>query len=276
MQINRIRKFKPNRGQLPIAAFGVVVLLVIVAGVHLLFSSHAQNIQISTATPICGLRQLSDISTALNTTPVPTLFSNVPGTNSPIISKQQIAEPGGGNAMFAFLPGNSSRPDEFYFEQYTPTATTPGAYFEIYNATNNTEINHFMIPLSSTNAITNKISEFAVDSSGNIYFDTEQILSPTAQPSSTFNQSTLYKYTPPAVSGGTPTFDWNKQINSVGYNIYALYGYTNKSNGNYYIGVVTSDNNREPAGTTLFDTNGNIVGSTAVVGTYVHQESNGD
>ena len=262
-KINSIKKIKIKRDKTSILASIALVVFIASIGVHFLFGSHAATPTPTTpAVPVCGTRQNSDITYDPSAT-APTMTSGQASTT----------EISGQNGWFVFLAGSGSRPAEWYFEKNSSSQTT----INIYNATNNALISSFYMPSTSDGHNSNDSGQFAVDNSGNVYYDTDEILT-SGGSASAGNGLThyLYKYTPPATSGSIGTFDWSTQVANSGAGNYGVYSYTDSSNNQFYIGVVTSNSSGVPNGSDLFNTSGTIVGTNSIYGNYVHQTAGGD
>jgi F5/8 type C domain/Fibronectin type III domain len=249
MKINRnsIKKFKPNRGQLPIAAFGVVVLLVIVAGVHLLFSSHAAVTLPTTASVqnMCGVTNTESISAYVpaSTTPLP--LSNPDGNGSQTPAYPQPVEPLSGSNSSTPLTGmsiNTISGTTYLFTETYNSANFGYNTISIANLSNpSVSLLSFQTPYLAQGSMPLNYY-FTVDPSGDIFIY-----------SAVNGLGHLYKYSPFNSSGTlttnsslTPAITLDSTNNTApssfvgGYAFVpvnsSVFGYK-ASNGNFYIGV---------------------------------------
>jgi fibronectin type 3 domain-containing protein len=229
LNIGGIKKFKPNRGHLPIAAWAVVSIIVVVVGVHLLFSSHAATTLPTTASlqNMCGVTSTYDASSY--TPPVgqaPVAYAD--GDNTIAAYPKFLAAQGG-----AYQPNQLS---DFHIQTVSGTA-----YLFTLNSpvsTGNYTISISTLASPSTRLLTfpimflnNNPAQFTVDPLGNIYimswFATGGPSTPVLYQYSPFSGSTLSNNTALAAA---------HSINLPFYPIGGVFGYVNSS-GSFTVGL---------------------------------------
>jgi len=148
-----VKKFKPSRGHLPFAAWTVVSLIVIVVGVHLLFSSHAQIPLTPSISDVCGATLPSNvgISSAIVLPSQSTTLTNV-------LSNSNTR---GGN----FKLFNSAGTEEIYVMSPVPNGANAQQQISIYNLATGAQIgSSFPVDVYG-----NSQYVFTLDPIGNVY-----------------------------------------------------------------------------------------------------------
>ena len=270
-----VKKFKPSRGHLPIAAWIVVSIIVVVVGVHLLFSSHAATTFPTTASlkNMCGVTSTYDAS-----------------VYTPPAGQAPLSYDDGGNTIAAYpkflaAQGGAYQTGELHDFHIQSVGGTP--YLFTMNSPASGSIPTLSIStLSNPSSILltfplinmgNNANQFTVDPSGNIYimswFGTGNPGTPVLYQYSPFSGSTLSTNTSLAAAHTI-----NLSYNPNG----GVFGYVNSS-GNFTVGLDQSITNQGSnqynavATAQLYNTSLASIGSNSIdAPNGVRQAANGD